>query len=62
MSRYGTQFMESEAILAAGADDWTEVDKVLSRMTEKELLQLENACLDLARRALEWVSSGGAEL
>lgn len=60
--RYGTNFMESEVILAAQADDWNEVDRVMSQMTETELLKFKDAALDAAHRALQWVQAGGAQL
>lgn len=59
MAKYGTQFMESEAILAAQSEDWNEVDKILSRMTERELDDLVGACIELGRRASRWRHVGG---
>jgi hypothetical protein len=42
--RYGTQFLETEAILAAGADgDEEYLDRLLARMSDREVEALRNA-------------------
>lgn len=39
-STYGTQFQESEAILAVSADDFEYAETVLRKMTDDELKEL----------------------
>lgn len=62
MAKYDTQFMETEAILAAQQEDWVEVDRILSRMTDRELDELSHASIMLARRIAEWTKAGGVQL
>lgn len=60
--RFGTNFLESEAILAAQEEDDNEIDRVLAQMTENELITLDNACHKLSGRIRLWLQSGGLEL
>ena len=47
MSRYGTPFVESEAILAALAHDLTEMERIAEEMTHAERGLLIAACGEL---------------
>lgn len=44
MSKYGTPFVESEAILAAQENDLAEVDRLVAGMLPNELRALYEAC------------------
>lgn len=39
----GTGYAESEAMLAAGAEDWERLEQLLADMTKAELRQLRDA-------------------
>lgn len=60
--RFDTNYLESEAILAAQEGDENEVDRILSRMTEMELRTLRRASYLLAMRCEIWEKSGGMPL
>jgi len=46
-SKYGTTFVESEAILASQADDAVEVERLLGSMLPGERRELSSACYRL---------------
>ena len=65
MSGYGTNFVESEAVLAAGQRDVSRVDELLADMLPNELADFESACellvtarfaCDLSRAAQRFTS------
>ena len=44
MSKYGTKFTESEIILAAQAEDYDELNRLVENLLPNEKRELENAC------------------
>lgn len=60
--KWGTNFLETEAILSAQEKDDNGMDASLSQMTEQELIVLDNACHKLSSRIRLWLQSGGVEL
>lgn len=58
-SAYGTNFVESELVLALTADDTDEVDRLLWTQTAHELDQLARTFDDLAQAAREVLTSMG---
>lgn len=59
---YGTQFTETEALLATQVGDETEAQRILSQMTNTELQSLAETCKRLRSMALEWLACGGVQL
>jgi hypothetical protein len=62
VSTYGTQYTETEALLATQVGDESEAQRVLSEMTTAELQSLADACQKLRSMALEWLACGGVQL
>lgn len=58
MSKYGQQFLESNAILAAQEEDEVELDKILSQMTDGEMARLASGCDVLIRALRRWRGAG----
>lgn len=62
MTNHPTNFLESNAILAAQQGDKNEVDRILAQMTYTELQSLKDASYFLGRKCEIWMQSGGVEL
>lgn len=62
MSAYGTNFTETEALLAVQSGDETHAQRLLSDMTTFELQGLADACQKLRSMTLEWLAAGGVQL
>lgn len=52
MSKYGTNYLETEALLAAQEGDQEELDRLLAQMLPGELTNLSNAAENLSSEAL----------
>lgn len=59
--RYGTNFMESEALLAACAGDHNHADRMLSQMTDTELESLRRGSQWLYMQIQLWQRGGGID-
>jgi len=52
MTKYGTNFVESEALLAITAEDVTEAERILRGMTQVELVMLARHAAELKDRVM----------
>lgn len=60
--RYGTNFLETEALLAMQSDDRAHAERQLAQMTDVELRTFLHALRKLSRLAEFWADAGGVEL
>lgn len=61
MAKYNSPFVETEMLLAAGEDDWEEVDRLLSTMLPGERTRYRRVMGDLQLAVANYIENNDAD-